>query len=226
LLAAAAGLPAQSVANAAVTAKTRSERAQAGQRFSTIGEGMYYRDSAGRTRTEWIRPRKDGTKRHVIEIASRHSSGDIVTFMLDPEKLTAVRHQTTPPRPTDPGSPNRWHVRHFQDLGKRTIEGHTCQGLRYGPAPVATHYDVWRCEAIQLDVVRTYYKAEGIVDQDVLYDVRLGEPAPVLFQVPGNYRIVDHSDETAHAHPKCNACTKPQPAKVTAVSAGRTSRQP
>jgi hypothetical protein len=200
------GSPARnSVENArpAVVADRRIEVSTDGTTFRTVAEGAYYRTSDGRIRVEEIHLGVSGKSAKQITLILPEA-GNVTLYSLSEDTLQGNRHTVRRPKPTDPASSKRWRVKHFQDLGSRSIEGLTCQGFRYGPAPIASHYDVWRCANGTLDVETIYYKPNAKVEREILFNIRFSEPPAYLFEVPASFTIADHS-HAAGDH-ECSSC--------------------
>lgn len=193
-------------AEKAFTAQTKVEVAEDGKTFRTVSNGVFYRDSSGRTRVDAMFASKDGrpVRRTEITIPDRDS---LVRYSLDADRLTGTRHSSPLPKETDMASPTQWRVRHFQSLGSKKFEGLDCFGLRYGPAPVATHYDVWRCEPGHVNVEPTYYRANGSIERETMYSIHFAEPSPSLFDTSG-YKLDDHSRAGSHPTTVCTACSQ------------------
>jgi hypothetical protein len=216
---------AQGVRGFPYMAKTRTEVGRNGGPFRVIAEGAEYRDSAGRVRIEQSYVRKDGKKVEQVEIAVKEDPKQLTFYSLSPATLTGTRHRSSAPRQEDPASPDRWLVRHHKDLGTQVFEGQECKGLRYGPAPIASHYDVWRCEG-DIVALRVYYRNDGWVEKEIRYDIRRVEPPAALFTVPGNYRVVEHTGAN-HQHKKtCPACGTRLSVKAGAASPRSASTSP
>lgn len=173
----------------ALTAKKRVEVAADGRTFRVVSTSVFFRDAVGRTREEVTHYAKDGRiVRQVIHIID---VGNGLAYELNPVTRTGVRRElpivgaaTSPPT-----GPKVTLVKAFQTLGTRKIESWDCTGQRYGPAPVAKFYDVWRCDGIKLDLERTYHKVNGQIERETFSGVQMGEPDASLFVPPEGYQI-------------------------------------
>jgi hypothetical protein len=209
----------QGIPNHPIEAERRVEVSHDGKNFRLVAEGKMFRDSVGRFRVEESLYGKAGRLvRRSILIETADGTQRIVSYELDPDGLSAFRHsQEIPmaPNSTD-APPTRWKVRAHQALGRRIIEGLECEGMRYGESPIATHYDVWRCEPLHVDVLRVYYLKDGTVERTSLTNIRQADLAPELFVVPKEYQVRNHNS-------KCKRCVVVASGRAGSDSTGKSA---
>ena len=86
-----------------------------------------------------------------------------------------------------------------KDLGTREIEGYTVTGARYTytiPAgaigndqPMTTTTELWFSTDLKMDLVNKHESPESGTRVHKLVNIRLGDPDPLLFQVPADYTV-------------------------------------
>jgi hypothetical protein len=107
---------------------------------------------------------------------------------VQPEPTVAV-HPSTPPTP-DPAP---------EDLGTSQIEGFTVQGTRSthimnagvigNDKPIATTTERWFSTEFKVDLVNTSDNPEAGKHVRKLVNIRAGEPDPLLFQIPPDFKV-------------------------------------
>jgi len=179
-------------------------------RIQTSHGGKSCRDSDGRTRTETLigatASATSATVLHTIEITDPVGG---VRYVLDvPRKeaqrfsfgvLLRMRPSGQPPHlfsaRDDPSG--RWT--RSEDLGSKVIEGLTAYGQRnifqIGPAddtnPISRTIEIWVIPDLDLMVDFRTAQASPEDSRIQLINIKRGDPDPLLFKVPAEYRIVD-----------------------------------
>ena len=107
---------------------------------------------------------------------------------VQPEPTVAV-HPSTPPTP-DPAP---------EDLGTSQIEGFTVQGTRSthimnagvigNDKPIATTTERWFSTEFKVDLVNISDNPEAGKHVRKLVNIRAGEPDPLLFQIPPDFKV-------------------------------------
>jgi hypothetical protein len=107
---------------------------------------------------------------------------------VQPEPTVAI-HPSTPPTP-DPAP---------EDLGTSQIEGFTVQGTRSthimnagvigNDKPIATTTERWFSTEFKVDLVNISDSPEAGKHVRKLVNIRAGEPDPLLFQVPPDFKV-------------------------------------
>ena len=199
---------------------------QVTERVQTLADGMcitqtmqttkFYRDSAGRTRTEHVFTPPPGAVMAVgpnfIQIADPVAG---YRYMLDPRTQTARRSAFAPAmqrpnmvaaaKPALPANAAATAAtrpdRSRESLGTQTIEGVLAEGTRTtttfpegsmgNDRPITTVTEIWMSPDLKTMVLSKSSDPRYGDSTTKLTNIVTAEPDPALFQVPAEYPIVD-----------------------------------
>ncbi len=176
----------------------------------------FYRDSAGRVRTErpvFTSRASGGSNLKVIEIPDPVAG---FQYVLDPQNHIAYRFPSAASAPspvpspqvksasvTPPSTPNdtRQSQTTTESLGTEVIEGLSVEGRRMttvvpvgamdNDRPITTTCDYWYSRDLATDIVRDCSDPLGGDRTTHFVNINRAEPDPSLFQVPPDYQVVD-----------------------------------
>lgn len=202
----------------------------------TYPETRQYRDSEGRTRKE-VQHGSPATL--IVEIFDSVAG---FSYVLDPETHTAHKLKlaakvlaipkipipcSSAPASTTTGPSGQ--VSKSESLGSKTINGVSACGMKttttYPPGsyqknenPVSTTYEAWKpVEPLLLDVLSNRTEIDGSKTTREAVDLSFKEPDPALFQIPGDYRVVEETGP--YSFPLPNRQIEPPPVKsMTALT--------
>jgi hypothetical protein len=171
--------------------------------------GKTVRDSEGRTRNEFESELPDGDKRVIVSISDPAAH---LLISLNPQTKTASVHHLKPPSPsagalhkpstatTVAPSPGRPATK-FESLGTKEIEGFTAKGSRItttieagqigNEEPIVSVHETWFSQDIGEALLAMTNDPRSGQHVRRLTNIRMGEPDPMLFQVPADYTVKD-----------------------------------
>jgi len=92
-----------------------------------------------------------------------------------------------------------------EDLGATEIEGYTVTGMRFTntiPAgvmgndkPITTTNERWFSQDVKMDLLNKFESPESGKRVHRLVNIRLGDPDPLLFQVPADYTVKENPQQ-------------------------------
>lgn len=196
------GAPVTGAPFSAVATTQRQQTLSDGNQISKETQTKIYRDTAGRIRTETTLTTPSGTTESRISIFDPVAG---YVAMLDPTKLTAVKHTLPAPpsgakaeRPAPPTGEAAPQVEKT-DLGAKTIAGLEATGtrtIRTIPAGAVGNseaiqivHEVWTSSALKIPVLATSSDPEHGTSTTQLSAVTQAEPEASLFQIPSNYKV-------------------------------------
>jgi hypothetical protein len=195
-----------------VSKTTTIRTALDGTPINTVLEERKMRDAEGRERTEIIQSKGDSPTPHITDPVAH------VTFTLFPSSKTAlVTHIPVPPPPTPEQEAKAAELRarteafqkaHPPDpanqLDSRTIAGVYATGTRrvvvippgrvHNDQEIRIVEDTWTSPDLKIKMASTKddpRPAMGKVSM-IVTDLQRTDPDPALFQIPADYKIVEH----------------------------------
>ncbi len=191
---------------------------------------VFYRDSAGRNRTE--RPVSVPGSPILITIMDPTLGSE---YLLDPgnktaHKLIGVQVRTMPSAEAArmnveeqsavsplPAASQSIHTQ-TENLGTKTMQGLEVHGTRttttwpagtldHNDHEVVTAFESWSAPALVNVVLSSKTSRPQLTEDYSVSDLKLGEPDPSLFQPPAGYRIVDETSDFQIRIPQTSAPT-------------------
>jgi hypothetical protein len=173
-----------------------------GTSATEINKTKYYRDAAGRMRSET--EMRDSAAGMLVWVVLEDPVDGVIAIL---ETEAKIAHRAKFPKPTSPGdwaiglAPNGLvgvsgkMTRKTEDLGKQSIGGVECAGTRTTttsddqPSLIAID-ELWMSKELELIGLQKHSGPDGEMTSRI-QNVDRSVPDPALFVIPGDYRIRD-----------------------------------